>query len=127
MSFKSGQKVKIVNIASGHQLPIGTKGTFAGPLPGNPGYALLREFPGRNFFLPDLELMSCNLGQLHIESEERETELQLIKDKISYLEETGNDEVDEDEFKSYQVLKLVEDGDLPIGEKAKRIAAVFKS
>lgn len=130
MSFEFGQKVKVINNASGHSQPIGKKFTFVG-MTGN--YAKVAEMPNLNFYQTDLEEATFSLKELQDEIKKEEQEIQekesyveILKDKITYLEETGEEAVDEGEFTSYQVAKVFANADLPISEKTKKIAATLK-
>jgi len=45
--------------------------------------------------------------------------------KINFLAETGSDEFDENEFKAYHTLSIIEQGNMSKIEKAKAIAALI--
>lgn len=47
------------------------------------------------------------------------------KNKIAFMDETGSDTFNENEFKAYQTLTIIEKGDLSKMEKAKAIAALI--
>lgn len=47
------------------------------------------------------------------------------KAKITFMDETGSETFDENEFKAYQTLSIIEKGDLTKIEKAKAIAALI--
>ena len=47
------------------------------------------------------------------------------KTKIAFMDETGSDVFNENEFKAYQTLTIIEKGDLTKMEKAKAIAALI--
>ena len=47
------------------------------------------------------------------------------KTKIAFMDETGSDVFNENEFKAYQTLTIIEKGDLSKMEKAKAIAALI--
>lgn len=48
------------------------------------------------------------------------------KEKISFMEETGSELFDENEFKAYRTLSIIEQGNMSKIEKAKAIAALIK-
>lgn len=48
------------------------------------------------------------------------------KAKIAFMDETGSDTLNENEFKAYQTLTIIEKGDLSKMEKAKAIAALIE-
>jgi hypothetical protein len=47
------------------------------------------------------------------------------KAKIAFMDETGSDTYNENEFKAYQTLTIIEKGDLSKMDKAKAIAALL--
>jgi len=47
------------------------------------------------------------------------------KTKIAFMDETGSETFNENEFKAYQTLTIIEKGDLSKMEKAKAIAALI--
>jgi hypothetical protein len=49
-----------------------------------------------------------------------------VEDKIKYLKNTGLDEYDELQFKSYQTLQLLKDGDKDDIEKSKILADLIR-
>lgn len=60
------------------------------------------------------------------EKEEKfQKEIQTIKQKISYLEETGNEEYSETEFKVYQTLKTLKNQDLTEVQRTKIIVSLI--
>lgn len=48
------------------------------------------------------------------------------KEKISFMEETGSELFDENEFKAYRTLSIIEQSNMSKIEKAKAIAALIK-
>lgn len=60
------------------------------------------------------------------EKEEKfQKDIESIKQKISYLEETGNEEYSETEFKVYQTLKTLKNQDLTEVQRTKIIASLI--
>lgn len=53
-------------------------------------------------------------------------EIGIIKTKIEWLDESGNTEYNEDEYKVYQTLKLLEDDKISKIEKSKIIAELIR-
>ena len=47
------------------------------------------------------------------------------KSKIAFMQETGSDQFDENEFKAYHTLTIIEQSDMSKIEKAKAIAALI--
>ena len=54
-------------------------------------------------------------------------QVSVIDEKLKFLEETGQDEFNQNEFNAYQALTLIENGELSKAEKAKLIAGLLKS
>lgn len=68
--------------------------------------------------------------QEQIEKAEKQIErtkafIRETKAKITFMDETGSETFDENEFKAYQTLSIIEKGDLTKIEKAKAIAALI--
>jgi hypothetical protein len=53
-------------------------------------------------------------------------EVEIVKTKIEWLNESGNEEYNEDEYKVYQTLKLLENDKMSRQEKSKLIAELIK-
>ena len=66
------------------------------------------------------------IEELEAEKEIAKASIAVLQSKIDWLTETGNAEFDEDEFKVYSTLKLLEKTDLSITEKSKLIAGLIK-
>jgi len=66
------------------------------------------------------------IEELEAEKEIAKASIAALQSKIDWLTETGNAEFDEDEFKVYATLKLLEKTDLSITEKSKLIAGLIK-
>jgi hypothetical protein len=47
------------------------------------------------------------------------------KNKIAFMKETGSEQFDENEFKAYHTLTIIEQSDMSKIEKAKAIAALI--
>jgi hypothetical protein len=58
--------------------------------------------------------------------EKKKEEIFDIEDKLKFLNETNQDTFNENEYKAYQTLSLIEEGNLSKGEKAKKIAELLK-
>ncbi len=66
------------------------------------------------------------IEELESEKEIAKASIAALQSKIDWLTETGNAEFDEEEFKVYATLKLLEKTDLSITEKSKLIAGLIK-
>jgi hypothetical protein len=69
---------------------------------------------------------AVTLEMLNQELNEKQFEINSIKSKIEYLTETGLTEVDENQYKVYTTLKLIENNRLSTVEKSKIIAQLIK-
>jgi hypothetical protein len=67
------------------------------------------------------------LEELDVEKNSLKTKIDLIQTKIDWLIETGNFEFDEEQYKVYTTIKLLEKKDLSILEKSKLIAELIKN
>lgn len=68
------------------------------------------------------EELEKEIESLRKKKKDIDGDIQEIKDKINYLKETGNTEYDENEFKAYHTLELLEDPNMTRLEKSKLIA-----
>ncbi len=67
------------------------------------------------------------LEELDAEKNSLKTKIDLVQTKIDWLSETGNSEFDEEQYKVYTTLKLLEKKDLSTLEKSKLIAELIKN
>lgn len=58
--------------------------------------------------------------------QELEKEMTIIKEKLKFLKETGQEMFNENEFKVYKTLSLIDKDNLSQYEKAKKIAELLK-
>jgi hypothetical protein len=64
--------------------------------------------------------------EIQKEIETLECQINDEKLKLSWMEEVGTEEYDEDQFKVYKTLKLLEDGETSLVEKSKLIAELIR-
>lgn len=75
----------------------------------------------------DYEIDSLiTIEELEAEKKIAKASVEALQSKIDWLNESGNLEFDEEEFKVYATLKLLEKTDLTITEKSKLIAELIK-
>jgi hypothetical protein len=74
----------------------------------------------------EMEGYKLGIEELEKELSEAQTKLDNIQFKIDWMKETGSDDFNEDEFKVYQTLKLLDNGKLSMLEKSKLIAELIK-
>ena len=69
---------------------------------------------------------SKTIEELEAEKKLAKANIEELQNKIDWLVETGNAEFNEDEFKVYTTIKLLEQKDLSISQKSKLIAELIK-
>ena len=74
----------------------------------------------------EIEDYKIGMKELEQELSEAQAKLDNIQLKIDWIKETGSEEFNEDEFKVYQTLKLLDNGKLSMIEKSKLIAGLIK-
>lgn len=74
----------------------------------------------------EMEISVISQEELQKELEEAKEKVTQIQNKIDYLNESGAKEFDEEQFKVYYTLKLLENKDLSRIEKSKLIADLIK-
>lgn len=73
----------------------------------------------------DWDIFSASKKELEVELKKAEGEVSVIKAKLKWLEQTGSETYDENEFKVWQVLSTI-DSKMTKLQKAKAIAALIK-
>lgn len=138
--FKVGDKVRIQptpkgKVSSNNSYSINHKGltTFVIQKPyitpdGNSGYYIMFESGGNAGWVYDYELVGYEQTREDIikEIEELQSQVDCLKSKLDWMNEVGVFIYDEDEFKVYETLKTLENGELGIKEKTKLIASLIK-
>jgi len=72
------------------------------------------------------EVIFINLETIEQDLLKKQLEVETLKDKIKWMKEAGVAEFDEDQFKVYQTLKLLDNHNLSTLEKSKLIAELIK-
>jgi hypothetical protein len=131
--LKRGNKVRLT-VSLGGQYPIGTICTITTV---HQGYVYAKRDDIRNSSItiyPDqMELVSRTKEDLEKDLKtakravtEAKNKVTEVEDKIKYLKNTGLDEYDELQSKSYQTLQLLKDGDKDDIEKSKILADLIR-
>lgn len=120
--FRAGDKVEIVADSIGHGLSFGTILTVKS-LQNN--YVYFRE-NGSYASVLDLQAAREEKGKLLKHLVEKEKETRIIKDKISFLEETNADVFDAKEFRKYQLKKIIDDTSIAAEKKADYINDLYE-
>ena len=134
--FKVGDKVRLQPTPKG-KLSIGNayhdKGlTFVIEKPyTNPsgsGYYIMFESGGSAGYVYEYEMRRFEETKEEIikEIEELQSQIDCLKSKLDWMDEVGVYIYDENEFKIYETLKTLENGELGIKEKTKLIVSLIK-
>ena len=124
--FKVGDRVEVVANNGNHGAPIGSVAVVS-QAPGN-GYYRLQEFPNWNFSVAELKLIPNTFTKASVEAEKEKlvAAVAALDAKLAFLDETGQDEGSDKEFRVYQTLSLVDDKKLTKQQKAKAIAQLLE-
>jgi hypothetical protein len=127
--FKVGNKIKVIANKGGHNYEIGevykvvkiyndslTAKSLDGKFVGNSLYGTEIEFVSLTIdeLKEDNESLKANIAEIQKEIEDNNL-------KIAWMEENGVSEYDENQFKAFRTLSLLEDETLSKLEKAKLI------
>jgi len=74
----------------------------------------------------EMEEVSCSKVVFEEKMEKLKSEMEELQRKIDFLNETGNEQFDEEEYKVYSTLKLFQNDKLTDVEKSKLIAKLIK-
>jgi len=134
-----GKKVKLVRTAgectpSSNNKYIGScmEFTIDGPIAGNyihgPAWTI-KDIHGANYgwaYEWEMEEIRSSKESLELNLNKLKTELEEVQRKIDFLNETGSETFDSDEYKVYSTLKLLDNDKLSTIEKSKVIAGLIK-
>jgi len=100
---------------------------YIGPS-GNCGYYVMFGSGTNAGYVYDYEIVGYEQTKENIikEIEELQSQVDCLKSKLDWMDEVGVYKYDEDEFKVYETLKTLENGELGIKEKTKLIASLIK-
>ena len=73
------------------------------------------------------EKIEARIESIRKEIVEKSTLISELQDKIKYMDEVGSDIFDENEFKAYQTLTIIEKGNLSKIDKARAIAQLLNT
>lgn len=137
LEYLKGKEIIIIGRAGGHSYgPIGT--TFiVGPYAYLNGTSLggaNEDGSGNNIRLTEFALAApltkkeflAKNKEIELQIEELKNKIKLNLDKIEFLKETNSEEFDDNEFKAYHTLQLVDNPNLTRIEKARLIADLLK-
>ena len=131
-----GKQLKVIGNTAGHQVPINTIITVASvnyPTTPNPVYVAVVNGSNRNFNIEDVEFCPLTIEQiqeaikdLDTEIEANKKEQEVLRSKIKFMQENKLDVYDEDTFKVYYTLNLLDNDKLSKIEKSKLISQLIK-
>lgn len=128
--FKVGSKVTIIADTVNHGIPLG--GVYIIERVENNNRLFLTAYPG--VYLTPRDVKAAFLTEEDIKEEisseeakikNANDEIAILKSKLDYLSETKSKNFDENEFKAYHALKIIENSDLSLIEKTKFISKLF--
>lgn len=139
----SGKKVKIISNSIGqHGIPVGDTGTII-KYNGSPQAPYYGSFTvqgpastgapwtvyGSEFKFGESKLKDLQEEVKSIENEilESKKQIEVIQQKIAFMVDQGLEEYDEDTFKAFSILKMLDDKKLSNIDKAKLISTLVKS
>ena len=73
------------------------------------------------------EKIEARIESIKAEMENRSALITELNSKLKYMDEVGSDQFDENEFKAYQTLTIIEKGGLSKLEKARAIAQLLNT
>lgn len=124
MNFKAGQKVKIVASTSGHGYGIG-KICIVGTVNNTNNTLTIKNGSGSYLYPADVVALSVTREELEKEKEDLKNQLDDINAKLTFLDETGESELDSEVSRCYTALKTLDSNASDL-EKAKKIADLFR-
>ena len=128
--FKVGDRVEVVANTANHGVAIGTKSVICGLPPAHGAFRIKDH--NLNFNEHDLKL--CHMTKEDLEgdlklaqekAEKAQDDVEMVEAKIAYMDETGSETFDENEFRCYEALKIIEGEDDRLA-KAKAIAKLVR-
>lgn len=125
--FKTGQIVTVTARKSGHGTAIGTKMTISGSPVGRPGNYSYYTTPDMGWTYREDELTSeaITKEQVNADLVLAQKEVDSIIAKIDWMENTGQNTYDEDEFKAYSALRILDSSKDDVA-RAKELAKLMK-
>lgn len=121
MPFKVGQRAKVVGATSGHGMQVGSHVEVTGYVG---TFVRVRE-SNMNFYEHDLLLLPLTKDEVIESLAKSKAEADILEEKMEYLEESFADEVNENQFKTYIIRKVLQDTDSSIEEKVDRLKSLF--
>lgn len=125
-AWKNGDVLRVKNDKYDSQgIPIGSLVKYNSP--GRLGYCNCQIGTSAYYLATkDLEPLKFSKTSLENRQKELEDELSNVKTKIAWLKETDAEEFDEDQYKVWQTLTLLENSNLSKLDKTKEITKLLK-
>ena len=117
-----GKKVKVVNRASGHNIPndIIAKVTRIAN-----GQFYIEGYPNTYLLRSDVEVVPVTVAEIDSDIKKLELEIEKLKYQKVFMSENNLEEFVETQFKVFQTLATLEKKDLSAIEKSKLIAGLI--
>jgi hypothetical protein len=122
------QKIKIVSNTCGHAAVVGAVYTIRQQYMNGaiPGYYLTENGAWVNE--TDIRPCPATRDEINKDMADLNAQVEALQAKIDFMDELNTDEYNEEEFKAFQVLKIVEGKkSMSLSAKAKAIAAIFNN
>lgn len=119
--FSPGDVAIVARNGAGHNVPLGTEVIISKR---DHNYYYVTDSP-RAFLPTDLDHAALTIEQLEKQIVSKESEIAKVKVKIDYLKESGAEKFCIKEFKAYQILKMLQNSDMSMLERAKKIAELY--
>ena len=131
VNYKNNQKVKIVGNIAGHGFYIGELVTLKSPTAAfNRGGTTTAVAEGANGYryivrFTDISPLALSKKEISESIKEYEDYITNLKSKLKFIDEIGSEEFDEDEFKIYNALKVLDDKRGSRIEKVRTLKAII--
>jgi len=125
--LKAGTKIKVVSNSNSHSYPMDTELTLKKAVMSVSGSDMVTEVVGNTLRATDCILSSTTVEDLEKRLTELEKEKKDIQAKIKFCKEAEIEEYDENLFKVYKTLELVDNATLDRKKKAALISKLISS
>jgi hypothetical protein len=118
-----GDRVEVIANGSTHGLAFGTRLTVKS-INAVAGQVYVNENSSW-YRLDDLQLLEETKEKISELLKAKELDVGILKDKLSFMEETGKNKFNTRDFKKYQIKKTIEDTAIAAEDKADYIQSLF--
>ena len=127
--FKVGDRIKVVANSCNHNYQIGRIYivSYVNAMARSLTASDLNGRLGNNLIYADIELVLPNRADIESEIRSLTEQVRELEAKLDYLDENDLDECEENDFRAYRVLTLIEDQNMDKKEKLSIIAKYMKA